>query len=297
MRKALAVWALTCAAMACSDKAQPPTPFTYDAGADGGHAGAGGSGLGGSGLGGSGGSPQVDYNDCSMSGACALVSSQCTSTSGIHPVSTDRVAEYISTCAPIMQGETCTCKPWENTDWPPKYAWCSYGSICLTADLPPPPDSLVCPAEPPLAGQPCTKAARCEYSDDLRIDCRHVLDCAGAAPCEWVEVNPGCADISPCASGVVQDASCQVPKEVCSASSDSYCYCKEVTYQNNRWKCFPYKQPAGCPATPPRLGQACSPQKACCEYGPSGADLIGSISQIRSCEGSPPVWMEAWGCN
>ena len=293
-------------AFACGDSTDNTTNSGTNPGAGGssagtagssGSSGEGGTGTSGSagttgGTGGSAGTSSKNWGNCYGSGQCTLVAITCPSSDEISAVGSAFVDDYIKASCPDGGEPGCTCEVLKNTSADFRYyAHCSDGVVCTMSDQPDtPPEGAVCPTEPPSPETDCPAPARCEYSDDQRIDCRHALDCSGLLG-TWTEYSPNCPSVSTCEQGIATGTSCTDPNALCSqATENSWCLCSEIDFQVYEWTCYTVQPKPNCPTSPPALGQPCDTLDLCCDYGAS--ENLSIIATVRVCAGNPSVWVE-----
>ena len=155
---------------------------------------------------------------------------------------------------------------------------CPGGSISQgDACIPP------CPAVEPSDGSSCDVAnERCEYSDELEIDCRRRLLC-DPATCAWrledtmTSCGPTSMDACP---PIAAGSTCDIA-QACHYADGSLCWCAPEGLTCDHDPGDP------CPAVAPRLGSPCDTEGTNCSYGKCAPYLEAA----RQCCGG--VW--GWG--
>jgi hypothetical protein len=153
------------------------------------------------------------------------------------------------------------------------------------------PWSPICPVDIPTAGTPCAPSeVNCEYGDSAEPVCNTIAQCLLSPP-QWLIAapdprcplppptnSPGCpasyAEVmagSPCSDGGSGYGECWYPDGQCDCNLD-------LTLHSRTWSCMP--QPAGCPASPPRIGTACSAAGILCTY--YGCQVSGTQAQCEN---------------
>jgi hypothetical protein len=120
-----------------------------------------------------------------------------------------------------------------------------------------------CPAAVPVNGKACAPVARmCTYGDAPRGECRPRATCVAG---RWAAADGACApaaDPSEC-PGLVPDATvaCAAAGQLCAYAGGVECVCLGG---GAGWLCDTPRSPgAGCPATAPNAGTACTPPTSC----------------------------------
>ena len=162
---------------------------------------------------------------------------------------------------------------------------------CLAAapdaapDVPTP--TSPCPAAEPADGASCTRdQLECEYNGDPRRECRNVAVCVGTTwrirrpqtsgpdGVTWCAAPPPPA-MCPATLDVANGQSCAAQGAVCTYGG-TLCECTSCvsfpvgTCSRPRvWLCD--GRPTGCPASAPRIGDACAQEGVDCAYGCNSA--------------------------
>jgi hypothetical protein len=192
-------------------------------------------------------------------------------------------------CGPGGGGCPSDCAPGGP---PPVQAYCSPKTKhCVVA--PPPPDTAVCPVDPPQAGGACqAEGTACEYGEDVRPGCRPRATCTGGL---WDVQQPKCPATpgqgeSGCPADINANGSvCIQQGLVCALAAGSICECTACLggpcSNVAHWGCV--AAPATpCPAVAPDLGQPCMPEGAECSYGV----FCSQTNTVRKCDKG--LWTE-----
>ena len=154
--------------------------------------------------------------------------------------------------------------------------------------------SAGCPAAAPVGGT-CTAAQqglRCTYGTDVRPECRTDYTCTSGG---WATTKNFCASAIDCgANAPTQGAACST-EGVCVIGSE-ICVCGSCwagpCSTSPTWGCAQPPTTAGCPATVPNDGTACTQEGLSCNYGL----VCAGSGAVVDCKSGRWTWNQTIAC-